>query len=353
MAVTSGCGETLVWDLRGGPDLSEPVVGPTHPIAATATGRLDGDPVAITVGGDDWDDGWHTGEVRLWNLRDGSTIADIDGHGWPVQQVALTRPPPGSGPSLLALTVAHHHVYPQMRVWDASTRTGHELHGPVAASLRGLADVGRTVAVFVRERPGPRHRVVLWDVAGDREFAGFDLGAGTVAVAPVHDAPVLLAVRRAPQAEEAARYVLTVWDLRTRKPRAEHALARHRRVLRLEAAVVDGVPSAVVVHGGGHVAVVDLHDGRCTASFEAGDSVEFLSCTSSRGESLAAAVTTGDRQTIEIRDLRSGTLREAFPTPYPVTSLTFDPGGALVVAADREILVLDVIGRDPHRWVRG
>ncbi|MBM9506904.1 hypothetical protein [Actinacidiphila acididurans] len=343
VAVTSGAGNTLVWDLREGPDLAEPIEGPAFDNAAVAVGRMDGTPVAATVGGEDWGDGMHIGQVLLWNLRDGSRIADIRGHSWPVQRVALAGA--GSGTSLLVLTAGSGRPYPpepEVQVWDSATRTARDLVRPAETTLQGVADVdGRSVAVFVEELPDERHRAVLRDVTDDQEVGRFGLGAGTTAIAPVTGTPVLLTARRIEKANPETAHALRVWDLRTRRCRAEYRLPRHEHVSHLETALVNGRPSAVVVYGDGHFAVVDLHDGRCAASFGTTGPADVLACTNSPLYSLAALVTKTDRQLIEIRDLRSGTLRDAFPTPYPVTALAFD-AESLVVAADREVLVLDI-----------
>ncbi|GGR07514.1 hypothetical protein [Streptomyces netropsis] len=331
VAVTSSrFSETLVWDLREAPGLPAPIEGPVHPIQATACGRFDGEPVVLTAGGDDWGDELRTGEVVLWNLRDGSVVARIHSHAWPVGYAALSD---GTSP-FYAVTVGDEPRGSEQWVWDGGSRDSRRLGGPAGAYLVGLTNVdGRPLAVLAQRAARGQQAVILWDVAADREHAVLKLHEGPVICTRIADAPFLVTA--------GPNDVLTLWDLSTGKRGAAHQLPT-RGVTCLAEACRDGIPSVTVAFEDASLAVIDLLDGRCAASFELPDRVKALTCTGTLGEPLAALVTVKEPDLIEVRDLETGNLREAVPAPYPVESLTFAANGFLVAAAQRELLVFDI-----------
>lgn len=130
---------------------------------------------------------------------------------------------------------------------------------------------------------------------------------------------------------------------------------------------VDGA-AVLVTALGGRVAVLDPATGRATAAFTGhrtrvtGSGTLKVACGAVDGEPVGLSRLPGnDGDEVFVWDLRTGTPRCALVghpsglsamacatvdgTPVavtPVTGLTFDTEGALVVAADREVLVLDV-----------
>ncbi|WP_424215713.1 hypothetical protein ACN20G_26485 (plasmid) [Streptomyces sp. BI20] len=347
VAVTPGPHHTLVWDLRELPDLSKPIENPMFQITAVTAGSLDGTSVAVTVGGEDWGDGMHTGQIKLWDLRDGRVLHDIPGHGWPVREVALTRPLSGAPIFVVTMGGDHRGSEREFQAWDTVTRTRRELNGVAGAKLLGVTeDDGRTIAVHTEIRNNLRedrlHDAVLWDITNNQECGRFPLGLTTVLHTSVPGtSSTLLTVRHAPTTDDEQAHVLDEWDLHTRKRRSEHHLPHTAGVVHVDSTFVDGVLHAVVAHADGRLTVIDLDDGECISSFDTAGSVKLMACATT-GEPLVAMVTSVDRQLIEIRDLRTGSLLDTFPTPFPIVDLTFDPEGALVVVADREVLVLDV-----------
>jgi WD40 repeat protein len=331
VAVSGGGDRTLrVWDLRTGSLVGEPLTGSRVAwINAVAVGDLDGRQVVVS-GGDDR-------RVWIWDLSTGSLVAEpLTGHMHSITSVALGeldgRP--------VAVTGSYDET---VRIWDL--RTG----SPVGEPLTGHG--GHVTAVVMGEldsRPvvvsgGFDGTVRIWDLRASTTVAqpltSLAGGISAVAVGELDGRPVAVS--------GGGDRTLRVWDLGSGAPIGEFHASHDGYIHAVAVGQLDGRP--VAVSGGETVRIWDLSSGTLIGEPLTGHMnwINAVAVGDLDGHPVVASG--GNDMTVRIWDLdaRRANIVE---TGAAITAIAPVPWSKILVATARGLTLLQLIGDNKESY---
>jgi WD40 repeat protein len=296
----------------------------SHPGAVMAAdcSSLDGRPVAVTAGLD--------GTVRVWDLATGEQLSTFTGHTSWAEGVACSsldgRP--------VAVTAGHQGT---ARVWDLATGEELTTFTSHTNSVRAVACSsldGRPVAVTA----GLDNTARVWDLATGEELTTFTSHTDSVyavACTSLDGRPVAVTAGH----DSIAR----VWRLPIDTVHSPAASGHSAGIVAEASSVLDGRPVAVTAGLDGTVRVWDLATGEQLTTFTSHIGwVGAVACSSLNGRPVA--VTTSNDDTARVWDLATGDEVAVFDF-REIGAAAFGPNGELMIAAGRDLIVLDRIAR--------
>jgi WD40 repeat protein len=352
MAVTGHeNGSIRLWDLGARVWYGELSAGSDKPVYVVACTEEDGHPIAVTV----------SGRTRLcvWDLASQELLRTVVlDEEKPIRAMALTR----IEGRPVAVTDAEGGA---VSVWELDTGRPQEERRPSAGTATLVCTPDTTARAAVPEvsvdritamacarvddrsivlSGGREGQIALWDLEERRP--GTPREVGTIGRRITHVA--LCEVDGAWVAAACGSHGrVHLWDLDPVRPRCELGVERGL-LMALACTVIEG--RGIMVTGGsdGVVRIWDIASGREThALAEHRGSIRTVACGSLDGR--PAAVTGGADHGVRVWALDTFTCEAVIPMPALVSALVFAPAGALVVCADRDVVVLDRLGEPGAR----
>jgi WD40 repeat protein len=282
-----------LWDGRSCRPHGEPLTGHAGTVVAVALGEVDGEPVVVSGSADD--------TVRLWDARTGRLCGTpLSGHSDSVNAVVLGEI---DGEPVVASGSSDHTV----RLWDA--RTGQRRDTALNGQMNDMLNVHAVALGEVDGEPvvvSGSSKVQLWDVRTGRPrgepLTGHTSVVDAVALGEVDGQPVVVS-----KSFEKVR----LWDARTGRPLGEFQTMCWREAV-VALGQVDGEPVVVVCGADRIVTLWDARAGQYRRKPLTVDtcckmygvfSVKAMVLGEVDGEPV---VVSGNRETVQIRDARTG-----------------------------------------------